>query len=284
MFKASAAQVDLNPAVGSWMTGFAARTVPTTGMHDPIMAHAVLLDDGKTRLAIVACDVIGFTPAAIADMRHRIAKKSAVPPVNILISCTHTHSGPVTMPFRGVMGRLDHDWLAEAQHKIVDLVVGLHDDLKPALFAHAAATVTGIGYNRQDQTHNPDDEIVVVAIDGAGDAEGNVGEPIATLINYATHPVVLGPSNLQFSADFPGELARCIASQRGGICLYLQGACGDSSRPWLGQRHFRRHARHRRGAGMRRDRCVTGCAAHRRGSTACQQQDARDTARCLAHA
>ncbi len=221
VFKASAAQVDLNPAIGSWMTGFAARVAPTTGTHDPIMARAVLLDDGRTRLAIVACDVIGFTPAAIADMRHRIAKKSAISSVNILITCTHTHSGPVTMPFRGAMGHLNADWLAEAEHKIVELVAGLHNDLKPALFAHAAATVPDIGYNRQDQAHATDEEMVIVAIDGAA------GEPIATLVNYATHPVVLGPSNLLFSADYPGEMARSISERRGGIGLYLQGACGD---------------------------------------------------------
>jgi neutral ceramidase len=221
MFKASAAQVDLNPAIGSWMTGFAARVAPTTGMHDPIMARAVLFDDGKTRLAVVACDVIGFTPAAIADMRHRIAKKSAIPLVNILITCTHTHSGPATMPFRGAMGHMNHDWLAEAQHKIVDMVAALPNELRPAMFAHAAATVPGIGYNRQDQAHATDEEMAVIAIDG------NDGTPIATLVNYATHAVVLGPSNLLYSGDYPGEVAHSVAERRGGIGLYLQGACGD---------------------------------------------------------
>jgi len=45
---ALAGKVDLAPAAGSWMTGFAARVHPATGMHDPIMARAVLLDDGGT--------------------------------------------------------------------------------------------------------------------------------------------------------------------------------------------------------------------------------------------
>jgi hypothetical protein len=224
MFKASAAQVDLNPPIGSWMTGFAARIKPTTGVHDPIYAHALLLDDGKTRLAIVACDLIGFTPAAIADMRHRIAKKSAIPSVNILITCTHTHSGPATMPFRGVMGHMDPDWFASAQHAIVDMVAALHNDLKPARMAHAMTAIPGIGFNRQDHTHAPDDALVVIGIDNAEDPSH---APIATLINYATHPVILGPLNLQFSADYPGEIAKRITDKHGGVCLYLQGACGD---------------------------------------------------------
>lgn len=226
MLKASASKVDLNPPTGSWMTGFAARIKPTTGVHDPIFAHALLLDDGKTRLAIVACDLIGFTPAAIADMRHRIAKKCAIPSVNILIACTHTHSGPATMPFRGAMGHVDLDWLAAAQHAIVDMAAVLHNDLKPARISHAVTTVPGIGFNRQDQTHSTDDEMVVISIDSADDP---TGQPIATLINYATHPVILGPANLLFSADYPGELAKRVTERRGGVCLYLQGACGDIS-------------------------------------------------------
>jgi hypothetical protein len=222
MFKASAAQVDLNPPVGSWMTGFAARIHPTTGVHDPIMARAVLLDDGKTRLVIVVCDVIGFTPAAIADMRHRIARKSAIPAVNILISCTHTHSGPATMPFRGVMGIVDHDWLAEAQHRIVDLVLALPAALAPAAFGYASTGVSDIAYNRQDEAHPIDEEMTVVAIDNA-----ESGAAIATLVNYGTHPVILGPKNLLFSADFPGVVAQRVSASRGGVSLYLQGTAGD---------------------------------------------------------
>jgi neutral ceramidase len=221
MFKASAAQVDLNPPVGSWMTGFAARIYPTTGLHDPIMAHAVLLDDGRTRFALVTCDLIGFTPAAIADMRHRIARKTSIPAVNVLISCTHTHSGPASMPFRGVMGHIDAEWLAEAQHKTVDMVAGLPAGLQPAQFAHASTAVSNVGYNRQDPAHAADEELHALAIDAAE------GGAIATIVNYATHPVVLGPSNLLFSGDFPGEVARGIAERHGGIGLYVQGTCGD---------------------------------------------------------
>jgi hypothetical protein len=221
MFKASAAQVDLNPPVGSWMTGFGARVSPSIGVHDPIMAHALLLDDGRSKLAIVSCDLIGFTPAAVADIRHRIARKSSIPAVNILITCTHTHSGPTSMPFRGVMGMLDPNWLAEAERKVADLVEGLPAALQPAQLGLAATTVNDIGYNRQDPSRAMDEELNVLAI------ETTAGAPIATLVNYATHPVVLGPNNLLFSADYPGELVRCLSETRGGIGMFLQGVCGD---------------------------------------------------------
>ncbi|MCL5998258.1 MAG: neutral/alkaline non-lysosomal ceramidase N-terminal domain-containing protein [Chloroflexi bacterium] len=221
MFKASAGQVDLSPPVGGWMTGFAARVFPTAGIHDPIMARAMLLDDGRAKLAIVVCDIIGLTPAAVADIRHRIARKSVIPSTNVLISCTHTHSGPASMPFRGVMGHVDAAWLAEAQRKIVELVVALPGALAPAQFAVASASVSEIGYNRQDHSRPVDETLTTLTV------EDSDGVPIATLVNYGTHPVVLGPDNLLFSADYPGEVARALEQQRGGLGLFLQGTCGD---------------------------------------------------------
>jgi len=219
--RAAAGEVDLKPPIGGWMTGFAARIKPSTATHDPLMAHAVLLDDGKTRLAIVSCDLIGFTPAAVAEMRQNIVARSNIPAANILICCTHTHSGPASMPLRGALGHVDSDWLGKAQGKIVDLVVGLPSALAPARVGYSSTRVPGIGYNRQDQSHPIDEELGALAIDGAD------GSTIATLINYATHAVVLGPGNLAYSGDFPGVAARQIQALRGGIGLYLQGACGD---------------------------------------------------------
>lgn len=218
---AAAGEVELKPPVGGWMTGFAARIQPSTGIHDPLMAHAVLLDDGETRLAIVSCDLIGFTPSAVTEMRQRIAAKSGIPAANILICCTHTHSGPASMPFRGALGHVDNAWLSKAQDKIVELVAGLPPTLAPARVSYVSTRVPGIGYNRQDQAHPIDEELCAIAIDSAD------GSAIATLVNYATHAVVLGPSNLAYSGDFPGEAARQIQALRGGVGLYLQGACGD---------------------------------------------------------
>ena len=101
--QAAASQIDLSPTPGLWLSGFAARLEASTGLHDPIMARAVLLDDGSTRLAIVSCDLLGFAPAAVADMRRRIAEKSPVPAASVLICCTHTHSAPASMPMLGVL-------------------------------------------------------------------------------------------------------------------------------------------------------------------------------------
>lgn len=219
--RASAAEASLRPKVGGYMTGFAARVVPTTGIHDANMARAVLLDDGDTLFAIVSCDCIGFSSEQVADMRGRIAAKSRIPADNVFICCTHTHSGPTTMRMRGVLGYIDEQWVSECLTTIVDLVSALPDRLQPARLAWSSATVTGVGFNRQDGTRPIDEELVSISI------ESSSGDTIATLLSYATHAVVLGPSNLLYSGDFPAAAARQVAAARGGVGLYLQGSCGD---------------------------------------------------------
>jgi len=138
-----------------------------------------------------------------------------------MLCCTHTHSAPASMPFRGVMGLIDEAWLARTSDAIVALVSTLPERLAPAQLAGGTTTVAGIGYNRQDPSRSASDALRVLAVESLD------GARIATLLHYATHAVVLGPRNLQFSADFPGAAAHAVVQRHGGVAIYLQGACGD---------------------------------------------------------
>jgi neutral ceramidase len=219
--RASAGEVDLAPWPGLWATGFANRIQPATAIHDPIMARAALLDDGQTLLAIVSCDLLGFAPAAVHEMRQRISERSPIPQSNVLICCTHTHSGPTSMPTRLPLGDVNSKWLASVEENVVDLVAGLPAMLRPARINYGSTTVTGFGHNRQDESLPFDEELVAIGLDSAD------GRAIMAFANYATHAVTLGPTNLEFSGDFPGATARDLSALRGGVGLYLQGACGD---------------------------------------------------------
>ena len=221
LLRAAAASVDLEPLIGSWLTGFGMRLFPSDGQHDPIMARAVLLDDGATQVVILACDLIGIPAEEIALLRARMAERSGIPAGNIVISCSHTHSAPATFRFRGVLGYVNDRWWAGAQEKMVALVAGLPAQLEPARLSTATTQVEGISFNRQDQAHPIDTELIAVAIDD------EAGQAIATLVNFAVHPVTMSWSNLKLSGDVPGATALELEARRGGVALYLQGACGD---------------------------------------------------------
>ncbi len=225
MFRASAAEVNLSPPVGGKMTGFIARLKPSAGIHDPIMARAVMLDDGETKAVVVSCDLVGLEMPDADEIRRRIAETCRINASNILLTCTHTHSGPATLSPSGPDApwpeKPDKAWMSEAKEKIVEMVGSLPSVLEPACVCTGSATVGGIGYNRESEEHPLDESLGVIGIDSAA------GQAIATIINYAAHAVVLGAKNLEYSADFPGAAVRHIARLRGGIGMYLQGACGD---------------------------------------------------------
>jgi len=219
--RAAAAAIDLAPPPGCWLTGFAFRVSPSEGQHDPVMARALLFDDGASRLLCIACDLIGIDARTVHDLRTRIAARTNVAPHEILIACTHTHSAPATMRFRGVLGYVNERWWQRAQERIVDLAASLPAQLRPARIALTATDVPGISYNRQDRARPHDTELLTLAVDGTD------GAAIATVLNYAVHPVTLSHPNLLVSGDVPGRACETIAARRGGTALYLQGACGD---------------------------------------------------------
>lgn len=220
LFRAGAIETDLEPWPGVWMTGYGARVTPAVGTHDSIMARALMLEADGTPLVIVSCDLLGLGTADVNEIRKRIHQQTGIPGSAIMISGTHTHSGPATQYQRGVMGMVDDKWLKLAKDKIVDTVCKLPGRLEPATFSYAKSRIEGIGYNRADASRPIDEDIVVFSVNSWA------GPCIATVINYAMHAVTLGPSNLMFSGDYPGEACRKLAEIRGGIGLFLAGAGG----------------------------------------------------------
>jgi neutral ceramidase len=66
-----------------------------------------------------------------------------------------------------------------------------------------------------------DPTLTVVRLDGEDD------QPVATIVNYACHPIILGPDNTYVTPEYPGVLKRVVEAAVGGHCLFVQGACGD---------------------------------------------------------
>jgi len=221
LFRAAAIETDLEPWPGVWMTGYGARVTPAVGTHDSIMARTLMMKADSMPLVIVTCDLLGLGTTDVNEIRERIHRQTGIPGSAIMISGTHTHSGPATQHQRGVMGMVDADWLKMAKDKIVDAVCRLPERLEPATFSHAKSRIECIGYNRADSSRPIDEDIVVFSVDSWA------GPCIATVINYAMHAVTMGPTNLMFSGDYPGAACRKLAETRGGIGLFLAGAGGN---------------------------------------------------------
>jgi hypothetical protein len=192
---------------------------PSREKRGELTARALVLRKGDVSVAVLALDLLGF-PSVLAD-RVR-AKVPRIPAENILIGSTHTHSAPDCYAFPDGRGGHTGD-LAYIDFVCENAAVAINeaiDRLKPAVIKIATGEARGkIAYNY----YAPDLYDRRMSVIQALSPEGR---PIATLVNYAVHPEVLGNGVGIISPDLVGPLCERIESQSGGIALFMNSAQG----------------------------------------------------------
>lgn len=214
MMLAGAASIDITPSPGLSMAGFAARTEPAIGVHDPLTARALVIGD----TAIVIADVIGFHET----MARRIRERSGLNPDRVIVAATHTHGGPVSM--EGRLGRrADPGFLLQLEEGCVLALHQAQRAAKPAQLLAGSGRDPGVAKNRRHAEGLLDRATPLLRVMGE---DG----PIALLASYACHPVVLGADNRLMSADYPGFVRKNLESEfPGAIALFLTGCTGDAN-------------------------------------------------------
>ena len=89
--RAGAATSNITPDLGAPIIG-GFQPFPATHVHDELHARCLVLDDGKTKLALVVCDLLGLHRSVSVEARRLIEEATGIPPDHVLISATHTHS------------------------------------------------------------------------------------------------------------------------------------------------------------------------------------------------
>jgi hypothetical protein len=149
-----------------------------------------------------------------------------IPSENILIGVTHTHSAPDAYGFPDENGKVgaDMDYLEWCVLQIADAVNEALENLEPAFLKTAVDEARGkIAYNYYaPELYDPRCG-VIQAIAAGGENQGN---PIATLVNYATHPEIIGSERGILTPDLCGPMYDRIEEKAGGIALYMNSAQG----------------------------------------------------------
>lgn len=239
---AGVARVTITPPIGIPMMGFAGRG-PAAGIHDELTATVLVLEGtpaqvsgsaqaGLGRLAIIACDLLFLRTEEVRAVREAVGRLTDVRPDHVVIACSHTHYGPVTEPDRNEQASQVAAYLANLVHLLAGAVAMARARTVPCRLGFGQGSVR-IGINRRARTadgqiilgQNPagavDPRVAVLRIEGVG------GQPVASVLNYACHPVSLGSQCTDISGDFPGAARRLVEEQTGGPCLFLQGATGN---------------------------------------------------------
>jgi hypothetical protein len=192
---------------------------PTKEKRGELMARALVFRNGETTVAVVALDSLGF-PSVLGD-RVR-ARVSRIPPQNILIASTHTHSAPDCYAFPDGRGGHTGDlkYMQFVCDRAAEAVNAAFDQLQPAYIRIATGEAKGkIAYNY----YAPDLYDRRMSVIQAVSPQGKV---IATLVNYAIHPEVLGNNVGILSPDLVGPLCDKIEASAGGMAIFLNGAQG----------------------------------------------------------
>lgn len=188
-----------------------------------LFVRAMVLEKGGTRIAIVNIDNLGW-PSVLGNKSRALIK--GIAPENVIIGCTHTHSGPDAYGFPNEKGEsfADMNYLNSCVQKIADAVNEATSKLEPASLKIAVGEAKGkIAYNYYaEQLYDPRCG-VIQAIANSGK---NKGKTIATLVNYAIHPEVIGSGRGILSPDLCGPLYDRVEEKAGGIALFMNGAQG----------------------------------------------------------
>jgi hypothetical protein len=212
---AGAAVVDITPAPGLPMCGYAARTEPATGAHDPLTARALVVGD----TALVVADVLGLHEASCARIRAR----SGFADDRLVVIATHTHGGPMPMPGRGG-GDADPAFLRQLEDGCVEAIRQAAARRQPARLSAGSGANPGIAFNRRSEGGPIDPTVPVQRIEALD------GTTLAVVFAHGCHPVVLGAGNRLYTADFPHYARQAVeAATPGAVALFLPGCSGDVS-------------------------------------------------------
>jgi len=211
--RAGAVRIDITPSADAAlpMSGYANRTQGFKGIHDDIFVRAIVLDDGVTQVALIAWELLYVPNEVWADVSQQIAADVGIRPENVLFAAVHDHGAPTlaTTPSNTA------EYTKRVEALAVEAVRRAKTRLQPARFGIGTGSaylnmnrreLTGaqgwwLGYNE----NGPSDKTVTVLR-----FEDMAGKPIAFLINYAVHAVIMGSENYQITGDLAGATSRFV--------------------------------------------------------------------------
>lgn len=247
---AGVTQINITPE-----TGYPHYRTYGTGVDDSLFVKAIVFRQGNIKWGIAVCDLLWIERGLSAEVRTRVAEKTGIPFGNLMLTATHTHTGPAYEPDiyelnehvrkSGVSAEqavAKNGYPALLVEKITEALVSAHKRAVPARLRSAKDSVGGLSFNRRfilkdgKVKTNPgrgNRDIVQAAgpVDPALDMvfieKQSDGSLMGVVSNFAVHADTYGGT--AFSADYPGVLDKNLREKIKGnfVSLFLQGASGD---------------------------------------------------------
>jgi len=234
--KAGFGRVNITPPMGIFIRGYF-KPRYADGVLDELEINALALESGDTKTLLISIDHCGIEQNLCSDYIKGISNATSVPEENIIISATHTHTGPALEKDSDV--EIVREYTGFVARRIIDAAQFALDDLKDAKMGFGKGTAPNVAFVRRyvmkdgsiktnPGVNNPD----IVRPIGDTDESVNVmrfdreGAETIVYVNFANHPDVVG--GCKISADWPGLLRGTVEKVLDNTkCIVFNGAQGD---------------------------------------------------------
>ena len=220
---------EITPPLGSPLNGYGDRMGRgAIKVHDSLWARCLYLNDGQTGVFLVTTDLCLITP----ELRARVlelAPRGAVPQ-NVILTATHTHSGPGGMSkalvFRAVSGRFVPEVLEQTARGIAEAMRVAFETRRPAVIGYGKAEQEDLSVNRRVSKGPVDTQIGVLRVNDADLS------PMAVLANFSAHPTTVGGADkMSVSADYCGYYYDELEKQIPGVVAMFANGTEGNQRP-----------------------------------------------------
>ncbi|MEM7343927.1 MAG: neutral/alkaline non-lysosomal ceramidase N-terminal domain-containing protein, partial [Chloroflexota bacterium] len=189
------------------------------GTHDPLFARALVLDNGEQTIAMVALDIGIVNKPFTQEIRAAVQETTGIPGEHILLNTSHTHSGPDL--FHATQD-LDPKVKPVIQQKIIEAIRQAHTNRQPARVGWADGHLETIAINRREDEGPINPRVGVMVV------ENEAKQPLALVVNFAVHPIVLSAANRHYTGDLPGyAMAALERIYPDSVALFLNGCAGN---------------------------------------------------------
>ena len=216
----------ITPALGLPLCGYGC-DAPSDAVRDDLYVKAYVFSYGEARALLIGADLLCFSNSLSDRLRKLCGEAADVPASNVILSATHTHSGPDTVE------DIDADYLENILIPRFVSAVGKAAAVARPVTMGVAAVDSNVGINRREILagdevilgNNPwgtyDPEMTVVSF------KGENGVTVGNIIHYGAHCTVSG-SGTVITRDWAGVMADRLATESGGaVTAFFNGAMGD---------------------------------------------------------
>ena len=221
---------------------------PKTPVMDPLYAKVLVLDDGKTKIAIVTMDVTAIGGRKISDgilydvgeeflpeLRSRVQNKLNIPGANLLVNASHTHPpGRLLCDDNQQVERV-YDAIDRAVQNMTEVKIGSGSGREERISMNRTLNLkNGKQWSLRHTNPSPPDE----EIESTGPADHEIGilridrldgTPLAVVYNFACH-LLFGDARGSITANIPAYASKNIEETLDNDCMafFIQGAAGDA--------------------------------------------------------